>query len=222
MKPSSFFSRAVTSAILLGPLMLLLIVYQKLPATVALHFDAGGEPDRFGGKSELIWVILILTIVNIGTHLLVTNLHTIDPKKAARLSEANTQKIASAVVLLLSFVSVLIILAARSSKFELHNFFLPTMGVFFAYLGNVMYNVKPNYFVGIRTPWTLEDADTWRKTHHFTGKLWFGAGVIITIATLLVPLVYKLPVFLTIIAVIVVIPVIYSFTYYKEHKGKES
>ena len=60
-------------------------------------------------------------------------------------------------------------------------------GLLFAFMGNLMHNIKPNYFAGVRTPWTLEDPDTWRATHRLAGKLWFGGGIFVTIAVLVLP-----------------------------------
>ncbi len=56
--------------------------------------------------------------------------------------------------------------------------------VFFVVLGNFLGNLRPNYFVGIRTPWTLENPETWRATHRLGGRLMFFGGLILLIAQL--------------------------------------
>jgi uncharacterized membrane protein len=57
------------------------------------------------------------------------------------------------------------------------------MGAFFAVLGNYMHSIKPNYFVGFRTPWTLESEDNWRKTHQLVSKVWVPGGLLIISGT---------------------------------------
>ncbi|HTD42217.1 MAG TPA: SdpI family protein, partial [Mucilaginibacter sp.] len=94
---------------------------------------------------------------------------------------------------------------------------LPVVGLLFAFIGNIMHSIKPNYFAGVRTPWTLEDDDTWRATHRLAGKLWFTGGIALTIAVLLLPVKAGMIVFMSMIAILVLIPVIYSYIYYKKH-----
>ena len=97
---------------------------------------------------------------------------------------------------------------------------LPLAGLLFAFMGNLMHSIKPNYFAGVRTPWTLEDPDTWRATHRLAGKLWFGGGVFVTIVVLVLPVKAGLIVFVSMIVLLALIPVIYSYTYYKKHQLK--
>ena len=81
-----------------------------------------------------------------------------------------------------------------------------------------MHSIKPNYFVGFRTPWTLENEDNWRKTHQLVGKLWVPGGILITLAALLLPAKAGFIVFICMISVITIIPGIYSYRYFKNHK----
>jgi uncharacterized membrane protein len=61
------------------------------------------------------------------------------------------------------------------------------MGLLFMALGNEMGRLRPNWFAGIRTPWTLSDPENWRRTHRFGGKVFFVAGLLIAVANLLLP-----------------------------------
>ena len=87
----------------------------------------------------------------------------------------------------------------------------------FAFIGNLMYSIKPNYFAGIRTPWTLEDEDTWRKTHQLASPIWLVAGIVLALLAIVLPTKALIIVFYSVIAVIVLIPVIFSYRYYKKH-----
>jgi uncharacterized membrane protein len=81
-----------------------------------------------------------------------------------------------------------------------------------------MYSVKPNYFVGIRTPWALEDEDTRRKTQQLAGKLWFAAGITVTLVALFTPAKTASIMMMFVIAIITIIPAIYSYRYLQLHK----
>src|SRR3984957_13947981 len=181
--------------IALVPVFYLGAIYNSLPETIPTHFGFSGKPDSFGSKNTLC---------------------RIDPKKTAKLSPEIFFKIGMAVVLLFAALGISIIYASAHGNFSMR-LFLPIMGLFFVYMGNMMHSIKPNYFVGIRLPWTLEDPDNWRATHQLAGKLWFIGGIIITIATLLLPEKIATIFFFCGVAVIVLIPIIYSYRYFKSH-----
>ena len=61
----------------------------------------------------------------------------------------------------------------------------PLIGLLFAFLGNYFKTIKPNYFIGIRTPWTLENEEVWKKTHLIGGKLWFVGGLLMALTFVL-------------------------------------
>ncbi len=181
----------LSAILLIAPVAYLMYLWPDLPATVPVHFGIDGKPDDWGSKNELIATIAIMDFISAGTLLLLLNLHKIDPKKQKN-SPAVMAKIAIAVVLLLSLIQLMIIDSARTSTIKFDQFFLPISGLFFAFLGNVFYSVKPNYFVGIRTPWALENEQNWRKTHQLAGKLWFAAGLLSILLTLMLPFHYGL------------------------------
>lgn len=144
-----------------APIIYLKIVYDKIPEKVAVHFGADMQPDRFGDKSELWNIIPILMGVSFLLYILMVNLGKIDPKNQSMQSKDLIEKIGLSVVTFLSLISIYIIY--NSYNPTIGNFIFILLGGFFAFLGNFMYNVKPNYFVGIRLPWTLENEDNWRS-----------------------------------------------------------
>jgi len=144
-------------------------------------------------------------------------LPAIDPKKYVKYGEATFQKLALGLVLFMSALGIAIAYATVSDNFEIGKLILPVVGLLFAFIGNIMNSIKPNYFAGVRTPWTLEDPDTWRSTHRLASKIWFVGGISLTIAVLLLPAKAGVIVFMSIIGVLVLIPVVYSYVYYKKH-----
>lgn len=72
--------------------------------------------------------------------------------------------------------------------------------------------------MGIRTPWTLENEEVWKKTHQFGGKLWFVGGLLIVLLSLLVKESYVAFLFLGITAIICIVPIVYSYLEFKKVK----
>ena len=199
------------------PLGYLLSIYGSLPDTIPTHFNASGKPDGFGNRS-MVWITSgILAAVSVGLFVLVLNLPKIDPKKTAKLSAQVFQKIGIAVVVLFAGINISLIYSTVHGTFN-DKLVLPLMGLFFVYMGNMMHSIKPNYFIGLRLPWTLEDPDNWRVTHQLGGKLWFAGGIIITVGTLLLPEKAGMVAMLCTVAVMVLVPVIYSYRYFKRHQ----
>jgi uncharacterized membrane protein len=214
----TFNSLDVAAVIIwLLPVAYVAYIYSSLPASVPVHFGIDGTPDRYGSRTEFLTGEAIIMGVSAFVYLLLKFLPAIDPKKYVKYGEATFQKLALGLVLFMAALEIAITYATMNRSFEIGKLILPIMGLLFAYIGNIMNSIKPNYFAGVRTPWTLEDPDTWRATHHLASKLWFVGGISLTIAVLLLPNKAAMIVFFCIISTLVLIPVIYSFVYYKKH-----
>lgn len=202
-----------------APAVYLAIVWNKLPERVAMHFDLKGNPDRFGNKSEMISIIIIMSVVNMLVYLLLTNIYRIDPKKYAAENKSRIAKIGFATVVLLSAIMCMIIYSASNGNISFSTgLIFSVVGLFFAIIGNYLPNMKPNYFAGLRLPWTLENEDNWRKTHQLAGKLWFAGGLFLAVVCLFLPSVPAIVIFFTVMTVITLIPCIYSYRLYQQQK----
>jgi len=164
------------------PFIYLATVWQDLPETIAIHFNARGEADGFGSKNTLIYTLLLLIV---GVFLLFKIIPYIDPKKRIQQMGDSYQKVQFFVLGLMSAISTFLIYTAAAGGNSNNSILYAMIGFFFIVLGNYMPTFKPNYFVGIRTPWTLENETNWRKTHRLGGKIFMIAGVIITLFSLL-------------------------------------
>jgi uncharacterized membrane protein len=202
------------------PAAYLLIVYSSLPAIVPLHYGIDGKANGFGSKEKIIFLQAFISAISAGLYLLFKYLPSIDPKKQVKYGEATFQKLALALVLFMSVLNISITVGAINHVFRADKITLPLIGLLFAFLGNMMHSVKPNYFVGVRTPWTLENEDNWRATHRMAGKLWFIGGIIITALVLVLPAKAAHLVFIPFIVVMAFIPMIYSYIYFKNSRAK--
>jgi uncharacterized membrane protein len=200
------------------PLFYLLKVYPTLPTIIPTHFGIDGKPNGFNNKHQIIWIIIFTSLLSAGSYLLIKHLPRFDPKKTSSLGSGNMQKIAIAVVALLSAIMISMLYASLHGSLSFSRLFNPLMGIFFIVVGNLMYNIKPNYFVGIRIPWTLESENNWRATHHMAGKLWFVGGILITVFTLFLPAQTGEYFFMAGTLILALVPIIYSFVYFKNNK----
>lgn len=205
--------------IIIIPAVYLAIVWNRLPQAVALHFDLKGNPDRMGTKSELLTTSFILIVMNAIVYLIVTNIYRIDPKKYAAENKSRLLRIAFAVSLFMTAVLCMIIFNGSQGNITFSTgLLLSGMGLLFAIIGNYMPNLKPNYFTGIRLPWTLENEDNWRKTHFLAGRLWFGGGLILAVVCLFIPASPALILFFSVMSIVVIVPCIYSYQLYRKQK----
>ena len=203
----------------IAPVIYLAFIWNRLPEQVPMHFDLKGNPDRFGNKTELLIMILVLSVMSAGIFFLLANIYKIDPKKYAAENKERLKSIGFGVAIFMSALSCFILYSSVKGNFEpgVH-YILAAVGILFSFLGNYMHNIKPNYFAGLRVPWTLNNEENWRKTHLLAGKLWFAGGLILAVLCLVLPDTAALVVFFVATAILVLIPVVYSYRLYQKQK----
>lgn len=213
------FLKKIIWLFIIGPVIYLAIVWNSIPETVAMHFNLKGEPDRYGNKNELITMTLILTAVNLAVYLLLPQVYRIDPKKYAAENKSRLHRIAFAVSVFIAAVLCLLIYTCIHENIKISGHFITAgVGLLLAVVGNYMYNIKPNYFAGIRLPWTLSDDENWRKTHLLGGKLMFGGGLLIAVISLFTSFLVSMIILFTILFSVIIITCIYSYNMYKKLK----
>ncbi len=203
--------------IMILPILYLAYVWKTLPDIVPTHFGADGQPNDWSHKSLLIYVVLGMTI---GIYALLTVIPMIDPKEKIRDMGSKYFFFKLLMILFMSILCFFIIQSAITKNIGNGNALFLLIGALFAFLGNYMQALKPNYFIGIRTPWTLESEMVWRKTHQLGGKLFFAAGILVMILPFLLKEKFQ-PVFLTIVAIAAIIPVGYSFILFRQEKKND-
>jgi uncharacterized membrane protein len=202
---------------MLIPAVYLAIVWSHLPQSVPMHFDINGNVDDYTNKNNFLILILALTAANVIVYLVIANIYRIDPKRYAAQNKDRMQRIGFYVAAYLSAIWVMLIYEiARNDVSMTMKFVFVAMGLLFALLGNNMYNIKPNYFAGIRLPWTLESEENWKKTHLLAGRLWFFGGIFFAVLSLLLSSKWVGYVGIVILAILVIIPVFYSYNLYKK------
>jgi len=209
--------------IIIAPAVYLATVWNKLPQKVPVHFNLKGVADKFGDKTELITLVAVLLGMTMLVYVLLPLAYKIDPKKTAPANKKRLQRLALAIAAFMSFVTCIIVVSAAQGNFRFNiRLIFAGVALLLCVVGNYMHNIKPNYFAGLRLPWTLNNEENWRKTHLLAGKLWFAGGLIAVIPCLLAPVIISIIIFFTIMVVLIAVPVIYSYRLYKDQKHTAS
>ena len=202
-------------AIVLLPFIYLAYIWNQLPEKVPMHWNIKGEIDRYGEKVELIIIPIFLPLL---VYIIFLVVPKIDPKNRLNKMGNKLQTIKFLLTTLMSILALFIIYTAKNESFTNPNYMVLIIGVLYIVLGNYFKTLKANYFIGIRTPWTLEKETVWKKTHELGGKLWFIGGIIVVIASLILLKETNFTVFLIITGIITIIPIVYSYLTFKNEK----
>ena len=214
MKKSINFSEVSLWAIMLLPFVYLATIWNGLPETVPTHFNENGVADGWGSKSTLIWMPVALIFF---TYLVMLVIPKIDPKKKLATMGKKYEQIKWIMVGLMVAISIMFIYSAKNGETGMSsNLLFAGMGIFYALIGNYFPAIKHNYFLGIRTPWTLENETVWKRTHRLAGGWWMVGGIIIVLSSLMLKSEFALPVFVTVTLVIALVPIVYSYLEFKK------
>ncbi|AEN91041.1 SdpI family protein [Priestia megaterium] len=190
-----------------------IIALPHLPATMPIHWGANGEADGFATKiNAMILTVGIMVLI----YFVIAFVPRIDPRKENYKYFSKTYNILlNAVLLLFFFVNMSTILQGLGYNVPM-SYIAPIMaGLVFIIIGNYLQRVRSNYFMGIRTPWTLSNENVWKKTHRLSGKIFFIGGLLILISAFL-PDGYKSVIMWGSIVLCVAIPYLYSYLAYKK------
>ncbi|MGE5371694.1 MAG: SdpI family protein [Solirubrobacterales bacterium] len=204
--------------VLVGLLIEAVLVYPHLPAQVPFHWNIDGQVDRYAARSVGAFFPPVLTaVVYAGLALL----PLIDPKRASypRFDEAYGM-IRSGLVLFLTVVYEVTIVIGLGYTLNVPMIILAGLGLFIIMIGNRMGQFRHNYFVGIKTPWTLASEEVWNRTHRMAAWLWVAGGLVCLGAAFL-PGRIAFILFLSAMAVIALVPIIYSAVIYKKPESQD-
>lgn len=189
--------------------------YPRLPLQVATHWDVTGRPDGYSSK---LLAAVALPLMILGMRALLSILPRIDPKGENYPKFASTYwLIFNGVIVFLGVLHLAILGYGLGAPVRMDRVTAVAVGVLLIVVGNYLTRVEPNWFVGIRTPWTLSSDRVWRRTHRVGGWILVAGGTLVVL-TLFVPTGAVLPIFLVTIALVAVVPVVLSYLWWRrEH-----
>jgi uncharacterized membrane protein len=162
-----------------------LAAFPSMPNPAPIHWNAAGQVDGYGSP---LLAVLLAPLIALAVLVLMPLLPKFDPRYENYAGFAGSYRlIMTVLVLFFALVHVLVVGAALGWPVSIPRAMMLGMGLMFGLIGNELGRVQPNYFVGIRTPWTLADPEIWRRTHRVGGRMMAGAGVLLVLLGLFAP-----------------------------------
>jgi uncharacterized membrane protein len=191
-----------------------IILYPNLPDQIPTHWNLEGEVDDYTAKP---WGVAILPLSAILVFVVMRLIPVISPKGF------RTDKFMDVIdvftVTLVGFmcgVAVLVLLEANGQDIRINEMIFTGVGLLFIVLGNYMGKVRKNFFIGIRTPWTLASDEVWSRTHRLGGKVLILIGLFMILNSFVR---FSERWLIAAIVVVALIPVVYSYVIYRKIEG---
>lgn len=203
----------LTSIIIILPILIGVLLWNQLPDEMATHFTFDGIPNGWSSKGFTVFGLPLLLLACQWFCVFATFQ---DPKR-----KNMSEKLFNLVLWIIPAASVIVVIACygyalgyETSDASWAGGFL---GILFIIIGNYLPKCRQNYTMGIKLPWTLHDEENWNHTHRMAGYLW----VICGLATLINIFVKWDSLIFVNIAVMGVVPTIYSYLYFRKHGKRE-
>jgi uncharacterized membrane protein len=162
----------IASALLAGALL-----WNQLPDQMASHWDIN---DQVNGYMPKFWGVFMMPLITSGMLILFLVVPGIDPLKAniAQFRESFNLFIVLIIAFMLYIHGLTLAWSLGFTNFKMSAAMLPFMGVLFIAIGFMLRKAKRNFFIGIRTPWTLSSDSVWDKTHQLGSVLFMASGAL--------------------------------------------
>ena len=208
----------LTSLVILLPIAVGLLLWNRLPATMNIHWNAAGEVDGTAGKAFAVFFPALFILAMHWFCVFMTHITNKDIDQNSK-----TMKLVFWMMPVLSNVVMGAMYAASLGlEINMGKIIFAPMGILFIVIGNFMPKVRRNSTLGIKTTWSLADDENWYATHRFAGKVWVFGGVLAVMLSFL-PAKWAISVLFILITLLAFAPIIYSWQFYKKQQtaGKE-
>ncbi|MGO8970654.1 MAG: SdpI family protein [Myxococcaceae bacterium] len=219
-------TRTLALCALVGDSVLSVVLYSRLPERVPVHWNLAGQVNRYGSKLE---VVLFGPLLVAGLWALMLLLSRIDPRWADRAdavdaasAEANGSywTVIHLLLVALAFMHGAVLLAASGLLSGPNRAVAVGIALLLLLPGNFMGRLRPNWFVGIRTPWTLASDDVWRRTHRLAAVLMVGGGLLLLPLALLLPAPEALAAAVVVTLLATLGPAVWSYFVWKRERPR--
>lgn len=203
----------ITSLLILLPIPVGALLWNRFPDKMVTHWGIMGEADGWG---SVVFAVFLLPLIMLATHWLCILFTAKDPGNRNK-----NRKPLSMVLWIIPFLSNLssgmMYALALGAELSVSGIMVGAMGLLFAVIGNYLPKCKMNSTMGIKVPWAYTSEENWNATHRFGGRVWVIGGIMMALGALL-PDAYGVTVMLLSVLVLTVIPVVYSWWYYRKQK----
>ena len=154
-----------------------LLLWDRLPEQMASHWNVNDQVDGYMAK---FWGVFMLPLITLGMLALFLVIPSIDPLKAniAQFREMFNVFIVLIVAFMIYIHGLTVVWNLGYTTFKMSGAMLPAIGLLFIFIGFMMRQAKRNFFIGIRTPWTLSSDTVWNETHRLGAVLFMISGVL--------------------------------------------
>jgi len=197
------------------PVVIVALLYGRLPAQIPTHWNINGTV-TYGGKSTVLMMAGLSPLMAA----LLWVLPKIDPRRK-NYDKFRTYYDGFIVALLLFLLMtdcVVLSESFRPGRISVGRVVTIAVGILFVFLGNLLPKVKNNFFMGLRTPWTLSDPDVWNRVHRLGGKLFFWFGLLIAASGLLLPETVSFAITMITAVVVSAVPAVMSYVWYRQKR----
>lgn len=208
----------ISSLLILLPIAVGLALWDQLPNTMNIHWNASGEADGSAGRAFAIFFIPLLMLA---MHWFCVFISHITNKDNDQTDKA--MKIVLWIIpVLTNTVMAAVYAISLGLEFDISKIIFVPMGILFIVLGNFMPKFRRNATMGVKTPWALADDENWYATHRFAGKVWCFGGILM-LPLCFLPSVWGFVVMFVAIFALALSPAVYSWWFYKKQQssGKE-
>jgi len=201
----------ITGFALLGALLLYtLAVYEHLPDKLPIHWNIRGEIDGWANKSTAVLLIPGSVLALLGMMVI---LPAISPKQfSVATFRCTFNYVLLVVVALMVYIHILILAAGLHPDLNMGRALPGGMFLFFALMGNMMGKVRRNFWMGVKTPWTLASDRVWDATHRLAGRLMVAGGIA---GFLLLFMGVSPVIFFVLVTATMLYPAVYSYFLYR-------
>ncbi|HJD03573.1 MAG TPA: SdpI family protein [Candidatus Mediterraneibacter caccogallinarum] len=163
-----------TTLITLLPILLGLILWNRLPDTVAVHWGADGQADGWAGKAYAVFGLPCLLAA---IHLFAV-LFTLNDPRRKNINKKPLMLVFWLIPVLSLVTNGIVYLTAMGADIDVFVICFVLIGIVFIVFGNYMPKLQQNYTVGIKMPWTLNSTENWNRTHRLGGRLFIVGGIL--------------------------------------------
>ena len=215
MNKKNILKAIISSVIILLPIIFGVIFWDSLPDTITTHFGADGTPD---GASSKAFAVFALPLIMLALHWICVITTFLTNRKREQSDKVYTL-LFFIVPMISIFVATLIYATAFNFDLHLGSILCVISGLMFVLMGNYMPKITRNRTMGIKIKWTLASDENWAATHRVAGRVWFLGGFVVMLGALL-PVNALMIAALPAILLLVLIPTVYSYVFYKKQLAR--
>ena len=208
-------------AVLIGSIVLIIfafalsgLLYNQLPDNMASHWNAQGEADGYMDKTTVLLLLPVLCVIIFALMLFMPKFDPI--RKNAEGFRTTYENFIAVIVAFFVYLHIIIIAWGIGYQFNRIQALMPAFAAIFFDAGILIKNARRNWFIGIRTPWTMSSDRVWEKTHKRGGKLFMACGLIMLLG-IIIP---DYAIYLLLVPLMLTVIYTFAYSYFEYKKGK--